>query len=198
MQFGDFSPPPWPSLECQQDALRKGLGRAVQWASTGRLTEVPLLAACLRDQRFDLQVEESRGDWIWRIIGEAGATERLRVPILHALYELSDERSASQLCGLAQRYAQMGDDSFRTRLYEIVEQKPIIDSPRLAEVEIAARDQLVLELRGSLAREREIGSEMRGLLRLLTARFEDREQELNTLRAELAASRRPWWRKLLS
>ncbi len=69
---------------------------------------------------------------------------------------------------------------------------------RLAEVEIAARDQLVLELRGSLAREREIGSEMRGLLRLLTARFEDREQELNTLRAELAASRRPWWRKLLS
>lgn len=140
MKFGDFSPPLSPSLDQQRDALQKGLGRAMQWASKGHLNEEPLLVACLRDQRFDLQVETSRGDWLWRMIRTVGATERLRVPILHALYELSDERSAQQLCGLAHRYAETGDETFRTRLYEIVEGKPIADSPRLGEEEIIELD----------------------------------------------------------
>ena len=140
MKFGDFSPPSAPSPECQQDALRKGLGRARQWACKGLLADDPLLNACLRDQRFDIQVEDSRSDWLWRIIQDLGATERFRVPILHALYELSDERSATQLCQIAQHYASLGDESFRTRLYEIVEQKPIVDSPWLAEEEIIKLD----------------------------------------------------------
>jgi hypothetical protein len=83
------------------------------------------LEACLRDQRFDTQVESSRGDWLWRMVRAVGATERFRVPILHALYDLSDDRSASQLCDLARHYAEPGDDTFRTLLYEIVEQKPV-------------------------------------------------------------------------
>ena len=80
MQYGDYRPPTRPSFEQQQDALQKGLGRAMQWAMTGQLGDDPLLAACLRDQRFDTQVEGSRGDWLWRMIRAIGATERFRVP----------------------------------------------------------------------------------------------------------------------
>ena len=74
------------------------------------------------------------------MIRAVDAADRFRVPILHALYDLSDERSASQLCELARRYAEAGDDTFRTRLYEIVEQKPIADSRWLGEEEIVRLD----------------------------------------------------------
>jgi hypothetical protein len=74
------------------------------------------------------------------MIREVGAVARFRVPVLHALYELSDERSANQLCELARCYAETGDQTFRMRLYEIVEQKPIADSPWLGEEEIIGLD----------------------------------------------------------
>src|SRR5262245_48145572 len=133
MKFDDYSPPPSPSPEQQRDSLRKGLGRALQWALSGRLGDEPLLEACLRDQRFDAQVEDSRGDWLWRMVRALGAAERFRVPVLHALYDLSDEGSASQLCQLACRFAESGDETFRTRLYEVVQQKPFADRPWLGE-----------------------------------------------------------------
>jgi hypothetical protein len=140
MKFGDYSPPSSPSTEQQRDALQKGLGRAWQWALNGRLDDEPLLEACLRDQRFDAQCEDSRGDWLWRIVGAVGATQRFRVPILHALHEVSDERSANQLCELARCYAETGDGIFRDRLYEVVEKRPFPDSPWLGEQEIVALD----------------------------------------------------------
>jgi hypothetical protein len=63
------------------------------------------------------------------------------VPILHALYELSDERSADQLCELACCYAAMGDEAFRLRLYEIVERNPFPNyCACLGEEEILALD----------------------------------------------------------
>ncbi len=83
MNFIDFSPSASPSLEQQRDALQKGLGRAVQWAETGCLADGPLLNACLTDQRYDLQVEGSRTDWLWRMILRLEAKDRFRVPILH-------------------------------------------------------------------------------------------------------------------
>lgn len=140
MQFVDFSPPPSPSLAQQQDALQKGLGRAHQWAMAGRLDDEPLLAACLCDQRFDVQVEDSRGAWLWRMIQAVDAADRFRAPILHALNDLSDDRNASQLCELAHHYAEAGDETLRTRLYEIVEQKPLADCPWLGEREILQLD----------------------------------------------------------
>jgi hypothetical protein len=140
MTLSDYSPPPFPSPDQQRDALQKGLGRAWQWALSGRLGDEPLLEACLRDQRFDRQVEEARGDWLGRMIQLVGARERFRVPILHALYDLADDRSADQLCQLARCYAEAGDETFRTQLYQIVEQKPVADSPWLGEEEIVALD----------------------------------------------------------
>ncbi len=140
MKFGDYSPPSSPSLDQQRDALQKGLGRAWQWALNGRLGDEPLLEACLQDKRFDAQCEESRAGWLWQIVGAADAMQRFRVPILHALHELSDERSANQLCELARFYAETGDGTFRDRLYEIVEQRPFPESPSLGEEEIMALD----------------------------------------------------------
>ncbi len=124
MRFTDFSPPESPTLDQQRDALKKGLGRAMQWAQSGRLDGEALLEACLRDFRYDTQVVDARGNWLWRLIQATGNTASFRVPILHALYQFSDERSAEQLCGLAGYYAQEGDEAFRVRLFEIVEQNP--------------------------------------------------------------------------
>ncbi len=63
------------------------------------------------------------------------------MPILRALYGLDDGGSAGQqLCQLARWSAEAGDEAFRTRLYEIVEQKPVADCPWLGESEIVALD----------------------------------------------------------
>jgi len=72
LQFLDFSPSTVPSLDQQRDALQKGLGRAVQWATAGMLAAEPLLDACLHDQRFDRQCEDNRGQWLWKLISLAG------------------------------------------------------------------------------------------------------------------------------
>ena len=140
MQPADFSPPESPSLDQQRDALQKGLGRAMRWAMSRGLEDEPLLAACLRDQRYDTQLEETRVNWLWEMVRAVDAVDRFRVPILHALYELSDDRSANQLCELARRYAEAGDEAFRNRLYEIVQQKPVADGNCVGEEEIICLD----------------------------------------------------------
>jgi len=140
MQLTDFSLPSSPSLDQQRDALQKGLGRAWQWATAGRLADGPLLEACIEDMRYDTQCEDSRSDWLWNLIQIVRAKERFRTPLFKALQELADERSADQLCGLAGHYAKDGDEPFRTRLYEIVEEKPISHSPWLGEDEIIQLD----------------------------------------------------------
>lgn len=160
MIFGDFSPPLLPSLPQQQDALKKGLGRAALWANSGLLSDAPLLETCLHDQRFDSQIESPRGNWLWRMIQAVGAIERFRAPILNAFRNLSDEQSASQLCQLAYRYAETGDQTFRTRLYEIVEQKPFPFIPWIGEEEIVALDGeqgflFAASVRGHLLADRE-------------------------------------------
>src|SRR4051794_28368128 len=116
MNHGDHSPQQSPSPEQQRDALQKGLGRAMLWAMARRLDDGPLLEACLRDLRFDVEVEGPGGFWRWRMIRAVVAADRFGVPILHALYELSAERSAAHLCDPARRYAETGDETFRLRL----------------------------------------------------------------------------------
>ena len=142
MTFGDYAPPSRPSAGQQRDALRKGLGRAAQWASAGRLDEGRLLAACLTDQRQHRDFDDVRSDWLWRMIQAtgSGSVVRFRAPVLQALRRLADPRSADQLCGLARCYAGAGDGEFRARLAAIVERKPIADRPWLGEEEVVALD----------------------------------------------------------
>src|SRR4051812_28408559 len=131
MEFADYAPVAAPPLEQQCDALRKGLGRARQWANTGHLDDMPLLEACVRDQRFDMDVEGVRGDWLWHLVQAVNAKARFREYILTALRELSDGQDANQLCELAFHYAKSGDEAFRSQLYEIVQQRPFAERPWL-------------------------------------------------------------------
>jgi len=140
MTPGDHAPTATPTLYQQRDALRQGLGRAAQWATAGSLGEGVLLAACLTDQRFDHQVDAGRADWLWGMVTVMGAAGRFREPLLDALRETPDGRSAHQLCGLAGHYAVSGDGEFCTQLYDIVRRKPVADSPSLGEDELLALD----------------------------------------------------------
>ncbi len=136
----DYSPSKEPTVDQQHDALRKGLGRAVLWSRSGRLDRDLLLDACLRDLRYDRQIEEPRGHWLWEMIESRRVQDFFRVPLLRALENLTDERSAHQLCVLAQHYAATGDNAFRDRLYEIVEQRPNEQLELLGEDELLALD----------------------------------------------------------
>ncbi|MCA8988360.1 MAG: hypothetical protein KDA78_11995, partial [Planctomycetaceae bacterium] len=140
MKFQDPCHPESPTLEEQADALRKGLGRAMIWACSGKLDDGPLLHACLHDQRHDMQVEETRGSWLWQLVQTVGGENRFRTSLLEELQRLPDERNVYQLCELACHYAAMGENEFRRRLYEIVEHQPVPDAARLGEKEILKLD----------------------------------------------------------
>lgn len=202
MKFGDYSPTHLPPLEQQRDALKKGLGRVLHWALSGRLEDEPLLEACLRDQRFDAQLMSSRGNWLWQMVQGVGATERFRVPVLHALYELSNNGSAEQLCELAFQYAKAGDEAFRAQLYEIVERKPVEDSPWLGEEEIVALDgeQAFLaaaRVRGKLLLGREWEWDDGSLIEFAAERFGAKyvENLLETATDEAVNRFREHWRQ---
>ena len=112
----------------------------MQWAKTGQLNDTPLLEACVQDLRFDMDVEDTRGNWLWRIIQAVNAKARFRETILAAVQKMSEDRGACQLCELGFQYAVSGDETFRTQLYEIVEQKPFADRPWLGEAQILNLD----------------------------------------------------------
>lgn len=118
-------------LDQQQDALQKGLGRAVQWVMAGRLNSAPLLHACLIDQRYDIQCEGNRGEWLWGIINSAGLVHTFRDPVLEGLRNVSEERNAYQLCELARHFAENGDAAFTQQLYDFVGRRQIADSPSI-------------------------------------------------------------------
>lgn len=127
MKLGDCSPPTNPTIDDQKDALKKGLGRAFQWARAGKLDEEVLLEACLNNLVFDFQIDESRGVWLWDLINASGAVEAFRRPLLDALDSLSDFRDASQLCEIAVEYAFSGDTDFRNVLRRIAIRQPLGD-----------------------------------------------------------------------
>jgi hypothetical protein len=140
VKVADYSPLASPSLDQQRDALQKGLGRAMQWAMAGRLDDGTLLDACLHDNRYDGQCEKSRGTWLWEIIQALDSEARFRSTILDAMQNLTEERTAQQLCELALRYASSGDEAFRSRLYQIVEVRPFDDIPWLVDWPILQLD----------------------------------------------------------
>jgi hypothetical protein len=160
VQVSDYSPPISPSLAQQQDALQKGLGRAMQWAMAGSLADQPLLDACLHDKRFDSQCEDNRGEWLWNIMDAAGAVGRFREPILEALRSITTESDAYQLCELAFHFATQGDVAFETALYEFVEKKPVADCPWIGEgqlLELGGETAfpLIARVRGRLLEQRD-------------------------------------------
>jgi hypothetical protein len=156
MKFGDFSPPTAPSLDEQQDALRKGLGRAVIWADSNKLADDDLLYACLHDLRYDQQIEDVRGEWLWGLIQSVHAQPRYRDAILDSLQDLTESRHLPQRCELAFHFAKSGDKPFHDRLCELVEEKPLADCKWLAENEVVRLDGLPGLLRVVRSRGRQL------------------------------------------
>jgi hypothetical protein len=138
MDLHEWAPPTAPTLPQQQEALRKGLGRAVVWARAGLLDHALLFEACLHDQRYDHQIESARSSWLWEIILACRVVDRFRGPLLEAFTRLPED-SAVQLCGLARHYA-TSDADFRARLYEVVRTKPIPTMDWLGEEDLIALD----------------------------------------------------------
>ena len=130
MKFADYSPPSAPSLDQQQVALRKGLGRAWQWA----------LGGCLLDRRFTAwklwdQPSMARSK-IYRDLALAidlrrlapgngsGCRSSMRCTTLP-----TTGAANSSFANSPDATAEAGDETFRTHLYEIVEKKPVADTP---------------------------------------------------------------------
>lgn len=130
-----------PTLDEQRDALRKGLGRAVQWAFAGTLEDAPLLEACTQNLVYDTQIDGLRTEWLWRLIEIADGAERFRDAIHTALTPPTERDDIAQLVGLAYHYAARGHEEFRSILYALVEHNPFPnDWPGLAEEEIVRLD----------------------------------------------------------
>jgi hypothetical protein len=157
VKLADYSPATSPSLDQQRDALHKGLGRAMQWAMAGRLDGGLLLDACLHDKRYDAQVNDSRGDWLWGLMQAVHAEDRFRTPLLDALSTpVADD--AEQLCELGLHYALTGDRAFRTCLYRVVENEPVSTMPGLGEEQLVQLDGV----RGFLFAVRHRGQRLKG------------------------------------
>jgi hypothetical protein len=118
------------------DALQKGFGRAYLWAKRGQIDGDILLEACLNDYRFDRQVEDTRGDWLWQLIVAGTHAKRLQEPLLVALKANEVSNAQFQLCQLALHFAREGDSRFRLELQRVVENTPSDDESRLGEEEL--------------------------------------------------------------
>lgn len=153
----DLRPSQLPDTEDWQDALQKGLGRALRWATNGVFMDrAILLNACLTDLRYDRQCEEARGSWLWRIIEATGAVEDFREPILESLRMINDGLAAQQLCQFCVFYALRGDHKFRRCLQRIVSDKPVPDCPWLGEEELIELDNGAGFLYAAKARARSL------------------------------------------
>lgn len=136
MKLPNYAPSQNPSLDQQRDALRKGLGRAYQWAETGKLDHKELLDACLSDLRFDHQCEDARGLWLWELVGVLDLVDDFRRPIFASLADLAEH--GAQRCQLAGCYAAQGDSAFQEALYVIAQTRPAPLEPWLGEAELLA------------------------------------------------------------
>ncbi len=153
MTTWELKPPALPDTSDFKDALQKGLGRALAWSKQGMWTDKRiLLDACMHDLRHDRQLEDARGPWLWSIMEAVGAIEEFRDAILQGLQDINDGLAAVQLCQFSVLYARRGDERFRSRLREIVIQKPIEDCSWLGAEELIDLDaeegfQLILRAR---------------------------------------------------
>ncbi len=118
------------------DALKKGLGRAYVWSMAAKVPPDCLLQACLSDYRFDRQVEEVRGSWLWQLIVAAALVDQFKDAIHEALEAIEESDAEAQLCQLARYFASAGDNRFVKQLRRIVIEKPVQEGEWLGEEEL--------------------------------------------------------------
>lgn len=109
-----------------QDALQKGLGRALQSARrSGKLIDdAAVLDASLHSRAFDPQLEGNRATWIMEILDAAQAAEAFRPRILAGFQETTDTWDLQHLCEFAKIYAERDCAEARAALYDLYERNP--------------------------------------------------------------------------
>ncbi|MDL2259312.1 hypothetical protein LJB99_00330 [Deltaproteobacteria bacterium OttesenSCG-928-K17] len=101
------------------DALRKGLGRAVGHvrAASAEAVWTQLLHACTNYLGFDLQCEGSRAPWLYEMIALTGEADRYCAEVLKSLEMingfLEDSRSLYEMANLLAVFVQKGRPELR-------------------------------------------------------------------------------------
>src|SRR5262249_12567818 len=106
----------------------------------GHADSPQLVYVCVNDYRFDRDVEDVRGDWLWRIAKASACYDTLKDSGLQALDNISISDVGPQMCQLAAHFWNDGDVRFRSRLRQIVAGKPIENMPWLGEKELMRLD----------------------------------------------------------
>lgn len=93
-------------------ALRQGRGTALMHVLSHGLEKIEslVLDACLENQAFDVQCEDHRAEWLYRMFKGAPEYGNFRRRIIAELYDMAETSSAEQLCELAALMARDGDD----------------------------------------------------------------------------------------
>ena len=107
------------SREKFQDALKKGLGRAVQHVRASRPEEVrdDLLNACLNNLVHDSQLEYSRAPWLFEMIEMTGEDKFYRSQIYDKWWDDTQENVSWQLFYILCEYGKRGDPSAIKEIY---------------------------------------------------------------------------------
>lgn len=102
-------------------ALKKGLGRARQHVMQYGIEEFYdlILEACLHDQNYDSQCNESRAPWLYSMIRDTPYYEKIRAAIFDNLDE-SDSHDFTQSFMFFRVMALNGDDQARQKSLEIL------------------------------------------------------------------------------
>jgi hypothetical protein len=110
-----------------QDAIRKGLGRAIIYArghDVSAFREV-ILKTCLHSQGFDVQAEGTRASYIYELIGHLPEKAFYTDAVLDALPASGDDDNASQRFHIAALRAGDGDERARRAIYESYRPGPL-------------------------------------------------------------------------
>ncbi len=106
-------------------ALSNGLGRAKLHVIHCGIDDVAhlVLEACIHNQTYDSQCEDSRADWLFSMFYNSNYYAKFRKAILNALANENEAWDLLQLCQLAKEMATEGDtkahQALRTRVFEI-------------------------------------------------------------------------------
>ncbi len=89
-----------------------------------------LLHACLNDLRFDYQIEEGRGHYLYTLILLTGETDFYRTPLLMATAGPTPENvyDLLQWMNTVRKFAERGDAEAKVALYEVFERNATQDN----------------------------------------------------------------------
>lgn len=103
-----------------QDAMCKGLGRAVLWLKEHDAKPYydAILHCCLRETAYDVECEGTHAVYVFGIVELTGDVPHFRGLILQALSDSRKDRDTRHLFEMARLLAQRGDAEARRAMYE--------------------------------------------------------------------------------